>query len=202
VLEESSGGVTQGSAHAHTLDSLSDVAIAAVADGQVLTYDSVAGWRNEALPAPSSAPTGTISAYGGAAAPAGWLLCDGSTIPRISPLGVVIGTAFGVGDGSTTCNLPDLRGKFALGVSGSHARGTAGGVETVTLTAAQSGLPGHTHGYTGHSHTTVLRTSTGANTGNAAADGSLTTDANAAAPASAAHENMPPFQTIHWIIKD
>ena len=56
--------------------------------------------------------------YGGASAPTGWLLCDGTAYSRTvtySSLFAAIGTAYGVGDGSTTFNVPDLRSRSALG---------------------------------------------------------------------------------------
>ena len=53
----------------------------------------------------------SIQAYGGAAAPWGWLLCQGQAISRTTyaELFNVIGTSFGEGDGSTTFNIPDMR---------------------------------------------------------------------------------------------
>lgn len=52
---------------------------------------------------------GTIKAYGGATAPVGWLVCDGSAISRelYAELFGVIGTTYGAGDGSTTFNIPN-----------------------------------------------------------------------------------------------
>ena len=66
-------------------------------------------------------PSGTISAYGGTSAPTGWLLCDGSAVSRTTyaRLFTALGTTWGVGDGSTTFNVPDLRGAFLRG-TGSH----------------------------------------------------------------------------------
>ena len=100
-------------------------------------------------------PTGAITMFGGSTAPEGWLLCDGSAVSRTtySALFSIIGTTYGTGDGSSTFNLPDLGGKFALGKSSTHALATTGGVETVTLTAAQSGVPAHSHGLNSHTHT-------------------------------------------------
>jgi microcystin-dependent protein len=62
-------------------------------------------------------PVGTIVPYGGATATDGWLLCDGGVVSRTTyaDLFAVIGTAFGEGDGTTTFNLPDLRGMFLRG---------------------------------------------------------------------------------------
>lgn len=63
-------------------------------------------------------PIGAISEYAGATAPTNWLICDGSAISRTTyaDLFNVIGTTYGVGDGSTTFNLPDLRGKVPVGL--------------------------------------------------------------------------------------
>lgn len=80
----------------------------------------------------ADAPLGTILAYGGATAPAGWMLCQGQAISRTTyaKLYEIIGTAFGSGDGSTTFNLPDLRGEFLRGAgNNSHAdQGNGGSV--------------------------------------------------------------------------
>lgn len=61
--------------------------------------------------------TGTVLDFGGSAAPTGWLLCYGQAISRATyaPLFAAIGTTFGVGDGSTTFNLPDCRGRVHAG---------------------------------------------------------------------------------------
>jgi|SRR5579862_1013575 len=106
-------------------------------------------------------PTGTVSAYAGSAAPSGWLICDGSAISRstYSTLFGIISTTYGAGDGSTTFNLPDLRGRVAAGyASGGHidvaALGNNDGV------AIASRRPKHQH--TPHSHaSTPLVNSTG-----------------------------------------
>ena len=73
---------------------------------------------------------GTILAYGGSTAPYGWFLCQGQALSRTEyhELFEVIGTAFGTGDGSTTFNLPDLRGEFLRGVgNNSHTNQGNGG---------------------------------------------------------------------------
>ncbi len=66
--------------------------------------------------APSS-PAGEVITFAGSTAPTGFLLCDGSAVSRItySNLFAVIGTTYGVGNGATTFNLPDLRGEFIRG---------------------------------------------------------------------------------------
>lgn len=65
----------------------------------------------------ADAPIGAIQAFGGSVAPSGWLLCQGQAISRTiyADLFAVIGTNFGVGDGSTTFNLPDPREASLVG---------------------------------------------------------------------------------------
>jgi len=69
-------------------------------------------------------PSGMIMPFGGSSAPTGFLACDGSAISRTtySTLFTAIATTWGVGDGSGTFNLPDLRAMFLRG-TGTH--GTA-----------------------------------------------------------------------------
>ena len=77
-------------------------------------------------------PPGVILMYGAPTAPTGWLECDGSAVSRTtySSLFAIVGTTFGVGDGSTTFNLPDLRGEFIRGWD--HGRGVDTGRELGT----------------------------------------------------------------------
>ena len=69
----------------------------------------------------SSSPAGSITQFGGSSTPSGWLLCNGSAVSRstYSNLFTVIGTTYGVGDGSTTFNLPNLKGKVPVGYNSS-----------------------------------------------------------------------------------
>lgn len=99
-----------------------------------------------------SNPAGIIMPFAGTVAPQGCLFCDGSAVSRTtySALFEVIGTTYGAGDGETTFNIPDLSGRVVIGVSNSHALGTTGGSETVTLSADQ--LPEHTHVVPQHEH--------------------------------------------------
>lgn len=80
------------------------------------------GWEEVALLAaqPISAVlglTGAVMPFAMASAPTGWLVCDGSAVSRTTyaDLFAAIGTSYGTGDGSTTFNLPDLRGEFVRG---------------------------------------------------------------------------------------
>lgn len=110
-------------------------------------------------------PPGLISPYAGATAPTGWLLCAGQAVSRTTyaALFAATSTTYGAGNGSTTFNLPDLRGRVAAGkdnMNGSDAgiltSALAGGVDGDTLgakggndghllLASQSGLPQHNH---------------------------------------------------------
>lgn len=80
-------------------------------------------------------PSGIIAAYAGASAPAGWLIADGSAVSRTganAALFAAISTNYGAGDGSTTFNLPDLRGRAPIGV------GTGTKVLSLAATAISS----------------------------------------------------------------
>ncbi len=65
----------------------------------------------------AAVPVGSITMHGANTAPTGWLECDGAAVSRTTYAGLfaAIGTTFGTGDGSTTFNVPDMRGEFARG---------------------------------------------------------------------------------------
>lgn len=92
-----------------------------------------------------SAMAGTIKMFAGSIAPDGWLLCNGQAVSRTtySKLFNVIGTTYGEGDGSTTFNVPDLRGRTPVGVgtgtatgATAHTLGQKAGVESSSYTPA------------------------------------------------------------------
>jgi hypothetical protein len=76
--------------------------------GQVVTYANL------------QVPTGAVIPFAGASAPAGWLLCNGVAVSRATYAGLfaVIGTRWGIGDGATTFNVPDISWAPVLGPSG------------------------------------------------------------------------------------
>ena len=85
-------------------------------------------------------PVGSIQMYAGSTAPSGWLICDGSAVSRTdyADLFSVIGTTYGSGDGSTTFNIPNLKGKVPVGLDSSDTSfdtiGETGGEKAHTLT--------------------------------------------------------------------
>ena len=87
---------------------------------------------------PASVPPGTMVPFSGAAAPTDWLFCYGQAVSRATyaALFTAIGTTYGVGDGSTTFNLPDMRGRLAAGKD--DMGGTAASRMSVTLTGTKA----------------------------------------------------------------
>lgn len=101
----------------------------------------------------SGVPAGSVIPYAGASAPTGYLLCDGTAVSRTTyaALFAVIASTYGNGDGSTTFNLPDLRGRFPLGKAAAGTGNTLGGTGG-SLDHTHTG-PSHTHTVAAHTHT-------------------------------------------------
>jgi microcystin-dependent protein len=101
-------------------------------------------------------PSGVISQFAGSVAPAGYLLCDGAAVSRTSysSLFGTIGTAYGAGNGTTTFNLPNLKGRVPVGQDTAQSEfnvlGKTDGAKTVAITEAQ--MPSHTHAQNPHTH--------------------------------------------------
>jgi len=93
-----------------------------------------------------SGPVGMIASFGMATAPTGWIICNGTAVSRTVTYDVLfgtIGTTWGVGDGSGTFNLPDLRGGFLRGVGASA--GFTVNHTTVLATKESDTQQGHYH---------------------------------------------------------
>lgn len=149
-------------------------------------------------------PVGSTISYAGPAAPGGWLLCDGAEISRttFAALFAAIGTNWGVGDGATTFNLPDLRGRTVIGVGQgggltNRALADLGGEEAHQLTVDE--LPQHTH-----DNSPAALTLGGSSQGTA---GSFFGSSAAATAGITGYGGpqaanvMQPYAALNWIIK-
>ncbi len=161
-------------------------------------------------------PTGAIVPYGASVAPSGYVLCNGTAYNRTgtyADLFGVIGTKYGVGDGSSTFNVPDTRGRFLAGwdagtsvltsvtvsmITGATI-GNTGGTQAVALAVAQ--IPSHQHemwvsgsgdegsdsGVPGFDLSSDYEAQSTVSTGSTGGGGS--------------HSNIPPSLIINYIIK-
>lgn len=141
------------------------------------TYDATFKvWRSTPDVA-SGLPAGSIMAWGSDTAPSSWLICDGSAVSRTtySSLFNAIGVAHGVGDGSTTFNLPNLKGRVPVGKDSTQGEfdlmGEQGGTKDIQ-TYGSGTATGYGLTYSGSM-------------------------ASASTPAS----NMPPYTVVNYIIK-
>ncbi len=182
------------------------------AAGQTLTA--------EAVNAELAFPTGAMLPYAGASAPtqtiggvAAWLLCDGTAVSRTTytALFAVVGTTYGTGDGSTTFNLPDLRGRVPLGAgTGAQNGGTGTGAISggTSLTARTRGAFGGDERLQDHVHNTpgsrlgTLYTAGGSplNGWNAPTIAGDPTG-NPVSGGGGSGGNMPPFIVTNYLIK-
>lgn len=108
--------------------------------------------------------TGDIKASATLADQLGWLACDGAAVSRTTyaTLFATIGVVWGIGDGVTTFNVPDLRKRTMMGQDGTagYVIGNTGGAASVTLAVNQLPAhnhpvvdPGHVHAVTDPTHT-------------------------------------------------
>ena len=146
-------------------------------------------------------PVGTVNMFAGSQPPTGWLVCDGSAISRsqYSTLFALIGTTYGIGNGSTTFNLPDARGRFPLAAGqGSNltSRNLAdkGGEEQHTMTINE--LVSHNHTY-GQQVGNAGGGGGGANVNGNSNSGWTTDNKGGSQP----FPIMPPFVTFNFVIK-
>jgi len=184
-----------------TLPNTSSDTLVTLAATQTLTNKTIDGRSNTIT---NAIPAGIIEMFGGSSAPTGYLLCDGSAVSRTtySALFTAIGTTYGAGDGSTTFNLPNLKGRIAVGYNSAetefNALGKTGGEKAHTLTIAE--MPEHKHtdkirvsptGFGDYAVAIASNTGTGDNSGifigNTGGDGS--------------HNNLQPYIVLNYIIK-
>ena len=155
---------------------------------------------------------GEITLFAGNFAPRGWAFCDGQllSINQNQALFSILGTTYG-GDGRTTFGLPDLRGRTPIhagtgpGLS-TYRLGSKGGTETVTLTTAQ--MPSLSHNleaHTGYGDTANPDGAINAKTSrpaykSSAPNATMSGSSISNTGGSQAHENRPPYVTVHYII--
>lgn len=168
-------------------------------------------------------PVGSVIDFAGTTPPIGWLLAAGQAVSRTTYAAAfaALGTAYGAGDGSTTFNLPDLRGRVAAGrdnMDGTDAArlnsfsgttlGAGVGVQNITLTIDQ--IPAHDHPVTdpGHAHSyTVIGVGGGIDAGGGY--GQYAADTNIAVTGitvgnrggGLAHGNVQPTLILNKIIR-
>lgn len=162
-------------------------------------------------------------------APTGWLLCNGAAVNRTtySALFAIVGTTFGIGDGSTTFNLPDYRDRMPIGAGTTYSiAGTGGSKDAVVVN--------HTHTATstvsdsGHSHAVKGDGGSGASLSHVAGSGNYriadgqkygitssgqqfvaattttgitVSTSNSTEGSSGTNANLPPYIGIQFIIK-
>lgn len=163
-------------------------------------------------------PAGSIIPYGGSSAPTGFLLCDGSAVSRTTYATLFAalddGAIYGTGDGSSTFNLPDLRGRvvagqddmggssannltgFSGGVNGDNL-GATGGSEKHTLTIAQ--MPSHNHTVTEHEDPDGTAFNNIGSEGGASSFDRTSTTTNTGG--GGAHNNVQPTIILNYIIR-
>ena len=157
-------------------------------------------------------PTGGCIEFDGTVLPNGWVWADGAAYSRTlypySRLFAVTGTAFGVGDGSTTFNVRDKRGRVSIGVDVSTGRitsasvnganaavlGGTGGLQTHTLLIAE--MPSHTH-----TVNTSLGTVTGTNSIMTTVTAPSATQTSNSTGGGGAHSNTQPWLACNFIVK-
>ena len=154
---------------------------------------------------------GEIRLFGFNFAPRGWALCHGQLLPisQNTALFSLLGTMYG-GDGRTTFELPDLRGRVPIGFGqgpglADHTQGEAGGAEQVTLLAAQ--LPPHQHTVAASSTATTKNPTNALPAKTLARAPYGTTADRTMHPAMASgggsgapHDNMQPYLVANWCI--
>lgn len=112
--------------------------------GTDTTQLATTAFVQDAVGALVTIPSGMLAPFAGTSAPSGWFLCYGQAVSRTTyaALFTAIGTTYGTGDGSTTFNLPDLRGRTIAGVDdmgGSAASRLTGDNGASTATADSNG---------------------------------------------------------------
>lgn len=157
-------------------------------------------------------PAGIVMPYAGTSAPSGFLMCDGSAVSRYtySRLFNIVGTSHGTGDGSTTFNLPDYRGRFLRGVDGGAGNDPDAASRTAMNTGGNTGdNVGSIQAdeYESHNHQVSMYDGGGGNafgtsgSGTRGQSGSTGAGAFQNSNTSGGNETRPKNANVHYIIK-
>lgn len=157
-------------------------------------------------------PTGSVMQYAGSTAPPGWLFCNGTAYSQTAYSGLfdVIGSTYNTHCGQSApaageFRVPNYKGRVLAGLDPSDGTFDSltdyGGAKDVTLTAAQSGLPAHSHiaEPLGNFYGFVSGTNFVVDT--IGATGAVNTGTNTAQNASQSHTNLQPYAVVNYIIK-
>ena len=156
----------------------------------------------------NGAPTGGLIMWGTASAPTGWLLCDGSAVSRstYSALFSVVSTTFGVGDGTTTFNVPNYTNRMPYGTTIGTTGGSADSIVVSHTHTATVTDPGHNHTFPYGPYNTagpyqIDGSPTNSNTVTTSTKTTGITVSNASTGTSGTNANLPPYLGINFIIK-
>lgn len=213
------GGMTQDQADAKYILASGDSVIGSLTVPEPYNSNSYRDHEYDVVPKSyvDESMVGLVLPYAGATAPTGWLLCQGQAVSRTTyqRLYDICLETFGAGNGSTTFNIPDFRGRTWVGIGTSayfNTRGEEQGVKTVTLTKAQ--LPNFSGQATMHNSAvrTMIYTVSGSIVSNSQPGAYATGYQNSGNPSigganlnmgfgGGAHSNITYSVTINYIVR-
>lgn len=168
-----------------------------------MKYNDNGVWKELNVKVSDTLPVGTIIPYAGTTIPSNYMKCEGQELSRIEYdiLFSAIGTTYGAGDGSTTFNLPNLKGRVITGIDSNDTDfdtlGEKGGEKEHTLTVDE--MPSHRHDFEKNG----AWGASGTHTGNLNENGENVYDVPKTkyAGGSQAHNIMQPYIALNYIIK-
>lgn len=170
-----------------------------------MKYNDNGLWKTLNVKVTDTLPVGTIIPYAGSTVPSNYMKCEGQELSRIEYdlLFNAIGTTYGVGDGTTTFNLPNLKGRVITGIdindTDFDTLGETGGEKTHTLTVDE--MPSHAHELGG---ALTGETKAITNTGNDWAQTTTSFSINGYIKNTGGnqpHNNLQPYIVLNYIIK-
>ena len=148
--------------------------------------------------ATATTPVGAVIIWPTAAAPSGYLFCNGAAVSRTTyaDLYAVIGNTYGAGNGSTTFNVPNCKGSVVVGFDASQtefdALAETGGEKTHVLITAELAA---------HTHTFAVTRGGNYESGSGQAATTATSNTTGSTGSGTAHNNMPPYLVMNYVIK-